>query len=528
MEMPRKQKEKAIAARRTPQGTAGAKRLSGKPAKPVQMKEPVADGVAGPAEDAVIGVVGAAMETSSSAVGAAVASGHRDEPNIIVEKMAAAVPLPLELLDPHPHNPRLVFDERVIGGIVAQMRERGSFDPAHAITVRPRGARFEIVHGHQRCESARRAGLAEVFAFVRDMSDEQALLELALGNTQGELTLLEIALHSLAVEPAQGQRGQGLVAYAAKVAMAPPNLSRYRRGALVFVAVRGELGTSDDFIRGARAKAEQFALVHRAERIHWAALTRWIVETDATIEATRERVSEHLPEEDEVHSAEGSQETEAPAPQASDAELLIVSGEEGQTSDRPEPQPTATSVTATGASSSASNDGQLAPVHAPVAAKDNAPPAANGGAARGDDRRARGVVLLRARGATQRELSGMFAPVHNDILLRALRSLDAHPRQDDAFFEDAVAHLAEQQQLAQRLRDLVRQCDELAEQVPRAHRKYFEAVKAAATKLHESRRDLGAKRVAEVEARFVRARTRLATAQAPIEYAVRRAHGEAL
>jgi hypothetical protein len=205
------------------------------------------------------------------------------------------VKIPLALLDRHPKNPRLAFHDAMMGAMVAQMQARGSFDPAHAITVRTKpDGRFEIVHGHTRGESATRAGLDHIWAFVVDMGDEEAFLELALGNAQDPLSHLELALHSLdAASAAPGQPGLGLADYARRVGLQASNLSRYRNGAEVYRAVRAELATSDNFIRGCRDKAEQLASIAAAPRAEWVALVTWLV---AVPHRTNAQVKAHVAE----------------------------------------------------------------------------------------------------------------------------------------------------------------------------------------------------------------------------------------
>jgi ParB/RepB/Spo0J family partition protein len=128
---------------------------------------------------------------------------------------AALKHLPLDQLDPHPQNPRLVLREDVIEGIRASLN--GSMADEYALRVRPLGDRYQIVSGHQRYEAARRAGLKTVPCWVRDMTDEEAYMALVLDNRQGELTPLEIGIHALdVVAKAKAGRGKkgGLSEYA--------------------------------------------------------------------------------------------------------------------------------------------------------------------------------------------------------------------------------------------------------------------------------------------------------------------------
>lgn len=80
------------------------------------------------------------------------------------------------------------------------------------------------------------------------MSDEEARERLGFGNTQGELSHLEIAVHSLMLIPngAPGKKGAGIASYAKKMGLQASNLSLYRKAALVFIKVRNA-GTSYEY-----------------------------------------------------------------------------------------------------------------------------------------------------------------------------------------------------------------------------------------------------------------------------------------
>src|SRR5262245_36059751 len=103
--------------------------------------------------------------------------------------------IPLKLVDPHPDNPRLELREEVIASIHAQIHQHG-FHEMHAIIVRRLGKRFQILDGHHRVEAASREGIKEIPAWVREMSDEEAFLLLALANAQSGWTRLEYGKHA--------------------------------------------------------------------------------------------------------------------------------------------------------------------------------------------------------------------------------------------------------------------------------------------------------------------------------------------
>ena len=102
----------------------------------------------------------------------------------------------IEKLKPHPANPRLVEREDVITAIEQQIRA-GGFDPSHAILARPHDGGYQILSGHNRTTAAKRAGLTHIPAWVREMDDETAFMQLVLANAQGELSPLERGMHAL-------------------------------------------------------------------------------------------------------------------------------------------------------------------------------------------------------------------------------------------------------------------------------------------------------------------------------------------
>ena len=72
--------------------------------------------------------------------------------------------LALELIDESPTNPRKTFDEAYLAGLTESIRQLGVVSP---ILTRPRGDRYEIVHGACRTRASERAGLRTVRALVR-------------------------------------------------------------------------------------------------------------------------------------------------------------------------------------------------------------------------------------------------------------------------------------------------------------------------------------------------------------------------
>jgi ParB family chromosome partitioning protein len=86
--------------------------------------------------------------------------------------------LPIELISPNPRNPRRRFADDELADLCQSIREHGVVQP---VVVRPSttGNRYEIIAGERRWRAAQLAGMTEIPAIIRDVSDRVAL-ELAI------------------------------------------------------------------------------------------------------------------------------------------------------------------------------------------------------------------------------------------------------------------------------------------------------------------------------------------------------------
>jgi hypothetical protein len=177
----------------------------------------------------------------------------------------------VDLLDDHPDNPRLMMRGDVVDGIAAQIEATGEFDAAHALLVRPVGGRYQVVRGHQRKQAAIKAGLDVMPCWVREMTDDEAYLQLGFGNAQGEWRPIEIGLHALGLPEEKGGRGKkgGLSEYARKMGKNDGNVFTYRNGAEVLSVIRGETPL---LIKGFLDKALHLAAIHKAPEELWSVL----------------------------------------------------------------------------------------------------------------------------------------------------------------------------------------------------------------------------------------------------------------
>lgn len=74
---------------------------------------------------------------------------------------------PLDLLRPHPHNPRGEVDPAAVGELADSVKQMGVLEP---LIVTAEADAFLIVAGHRRFAAARAAGLVSVPAVVKDLS----------------------------------------------------------------------------------------------------------------------------------------------------------------------------------------------------------------------------------------------------------------------------------------------------------------------------------------------------------------------
>jgi ParB family chromosome partitioning protein len=94
--------------------------------------------------------------------------------------------IPLDLLDPNPFQPRVAFPPEGLEELAESIRVRGILQP---ILARPHPAhpeRFYIIAGERRWRAAGLAGLHEVPAIVREMSDTEAATAALIENLQRE------------------------------------------------------------------------------------------------------------------------------------------------------------------------------------------------------------------------------------------------------------------------------------------------------------------------------------------------------
>ena len=90
--------------------------------------------------------------------------------------------LPLSSIDRNPRQPRTEFREEDLGQLAESIRESGVLQP---ILVRPAAnGRFELIAGERRFRASERAGLTDIPALIKPMSDDESLLVAIVENVQ--------------------------------------------------------------------------------------------------------------------------------------------------------------------------------------------------------------------------------------------------------------------------------------------------------------------------------------------------------
>ena len=87
--------------------------------------------------------------------------------------------IPIEFIANNPNNPRKTFTENELSELIASIKEKGIFQPILVRTKTGKKNKYEIIAGERRWRAAQKAGLHEIPAIVREVSDQEAL-ELAI------------------------------------------------------------------------------------------------------------------------------------------------------------------------------------------------------------------------------------------------------------------------------------------------------------------------------------------------------------
>lgn len=101
-----------------------------------------------------------------------------------VPEIAGTQEIEIEKIHSFPNHPFKVLDDEKMDTLVDSIRENGILNP---VIVRPNNSGdYEMISGHRRLHAAGIAGLNKVPAIVKDMSDDEAIINMVDANIQRE------------------------------------------------------------------------------------------------------------------------------------------------------------------------------------------------------------------------------------------------------------------------------------------------------------------------------------------------------
>ncbi len=233
--------------------------------------------------------------------------------------------IPLDCLEPNPHQPRQEFDPQAIESLAQSIRSQGLMQPLVIRPLVPRDAdnspgtvpeRAQIVAGERRWRAAREAGLDRVPAIVRDLTDRQLAEWALVENLQRED--LDPIERAIAFRRLTDQFGMSHDEIATQVGIQRPTVSNHlrlldlhddlqqavRRGQLSGGHARALLGLSDSEARlalGRRAIAGGWSVRMLEAAVKRAASAGADPAEPATSPSTRHQRPAHLSDlEDQI------------------------------------------------------------------------------------------------------------------------------------------------------------------------------------------------------------------------------------
>ena len=200
--------------------------------------------------------------------------------------------VPIEQIHPHPDNPRMVIREDVVEAIVAGIESNGEFDTCHALVVRPFGGAYQVVSGHHRLIAAQRIGLTELPCWVRNLSDEDAFMQLVKCNAQGELSPLEYGIHALKyVQLSEGGRGKkgGIREYCREIGKHPGHITECKQAAEVTEKLFAQVNSLQ--VSSLLTKSKHLAAIYKTPEGDWEWLVGLMIAEDWSVRETEAAVS---------------------------------------------------------------------------------------------------------------------------------------------------------------------------------------------------------------------------------------------
>lgn len=193
--------------------------------------------------------------------------------------------IPLDKIQPHPDNPRLSLREDIVEALARQIEEHG-FADCHALLVRPLNGFYQVAAGHHRLEAAKRAGLEKVPCWVKEMTDEEAFMELVLSNQQSELTPLERGKHAWEAVQKYSRFGWSVSDYARRINTTPANVTQLVNAYEVYFECLTRVKHLDNLT------SKHLRIIAGADRQDWPWLCEMAVKNELSTRVLEEAVAE--------------------------------------------------------------------------------------------------------------------------------------------------------------------------------------------------------------------------------------------
>ena len=103
------------------------------------------------------------------------------------KKLEKVQMIPLDKITDFPKHPYRIVEDDEMSNMVDSIVKRGVI---HPVIVRPKkDGTYEMISGHRRKKASQLAGMTEIKAIVREMSDEEAIIAMVDSNKQREKVL---------------------------------------------------------------------------------------------------------------------------------------------------------------------------------------------------------------------------------------------------------------------------------------------------------------------------------------------------
>jgi ParB family chromosome partitioning protein len=103
--------------------------------------------------------------------------------NALADHGRQVIEIPLDIIEPNPHQPRRVFDQDALDTLAHSIREHGLMQPI-VVRLRPGDDRYELIAGERRWRAAQLAGLETIRAIIDEASDERSAQLALIENMQ--------------------------------------------------------------------------------------------------------------------------------------------------------------------------------------------------------------------------------------------------------------------------------------------------------------------------------------------------------